>query len=227
MELKELLWGSESSSFALEIALRTLVMYLMLILLLKSTGKRGVRQLSMFEMVMIIALGSAAGDPMLYKDVGLLSATIVFLVIIIGYRLIISVVTYSEKAEFIFEGRPEYIIKDGIATNGATGSKSLGVDEFFSELRTSHVEHLGQVYNVILETSGTVSILFRDDEEVVYGLPIWPHDYYNQTNQPEPGVYHSCTQCGHTLKFTPESSTKCEICRNEKWVKSLNTKRKS
>lgn len=227
MELKELLWGSESSGFALEIVVRTLVMYLLLILLLKSTGKRGVRQLSMFEMVMIIALGSAAGDPMLYKDVGLLSATLVFLVIITVYRLIIATVTYSEKAEFLFEGKPEYIIKDGIATHGSAGSKNLGVDEFFAELRTSNVEHLGQVEHVLLETSGTVSILFRPEEEVVFGLPIWPAVYYTRTENPERGVHQSCSECANTLLMAPETSTTCTVCGNKHWVKSLNTPRRS
>lgn len=49
-------------------------MFTILLLTLKLAGKRGVKQLSIFETVIIIALGSAAGDPMFYEDVGIVPA---------------------------------------------------------------------------------------------------------------------------------------------------------
>lgn len=139
MELKELLWGTEDAGFIWELILRSAIMFTIMMVVLQITGKRGVKQLSIFEMIMIIALGSAAGDPMLYKDVGLLSALIVFGVVILIYRLMVILITKSEKAELILEGKPEYIIKDGVATSDNLNNKKLVIDEFFSELRSMHI----------------------------------------------------------------------------------------
>ena len=50
--------------FLLEVVLRTAVMFAFLLVALRFTGQRGVKQLSIFEIVIIIAMGSAAGDPM-------------------------------------------------------------------------------------------------------------------------------------------------------------------
>jgi len=78
MNWQELLFGDESLSFLLIIAIRTFLMFLLVLILLRLTGKRSIKQLSIFEIVMIIALGSAAGDPMIYKEIGVLQASIVF-----------------------------------------------------------------------------------------------------------------------------------------------------
>src|SRR5690606_6156914 len=86
-------------SFFIEILIRTPLMFLAVVILLRLTGKRGVQQLSIFEMVMIITLGSAAGDSMFYEDVGLFHALAVFLIILLAYRFIIILISRSEKAE--------------------------------------------------------------------------------------------------------------------------------
>ena len=77
--------GSEDWSFLIETGFRTLVMFTVVLIGLTILGKRGVKQLSVFELVVIIGLGSAAGDPMFYKDVGLIPAIIVFVIIISLY----------------------------------------------------------------------------------------------------------------------------------------------
>ena len=70
------------SSYALEITLRTVLMFLFVLLLLRLSGKKGVRQLTIFEVAIIIALGSAAGDPMFNKEMAILPSLLVFALIL-------------------------------------------------------------------------------------------------------------------------------------------------
>ena len=72
MDWLTLLLGSEKWTFLPEVALRSLLMFLVILFSLRILGKRSVTQLSVFEMGVIIGLGSAAGDPMFYKEVGVL-----------------------------------------------------------------------------------------------------------------------------------------------------------
>ena len=74
---KEFMLGAENWNFIPEVMLRTFIMFVIVMVSLRLLGKRGVKQLSVFELVVIISLGSAAGDPMFYKDVGILPALIV------------------------------------------------------------------------------------------------------------------------------------------------------
>ena len=73
------IWLSEyPSTYLGEVALRTVFMFVVILTALSISGKREVRQLSVYELVLLIGLGSAAGDPMLYHDVPLGAAVVVF-----------------------------------------------------------------------------------------------------------------------------------------------------
>ena len=140
----QFLLGNESWVFLKETALRTVIMFVVIVISLRLLGKRGVKQLSIFELVVIIGLGSAAGDPMLYKDVGIIPAIISFAIIIILYKIITYTVGKNKKFEILVEGRSVYLIKQGAFSIDNFSKEALGEDEFFSELRLKGVEHLGR-----------------------------------------------------------------------------------
>ncbi len=227
MDWQKLLFGEEGAGFLPEVVFRTLIMFLVAIVAMRMSGKRGVRQLSVFEVVMIIALGSAAGDPMLYREVGVVNAILVFMVIVVVYRVIIFFISRSEKIEDLFEGKPVYVIRDSIMVPDEGTMKEIGIDEFFSALREQQVEHLGQVKMAILESSGALSILFREDEDVVHGLPVWPDLYSRKSKSFSHAGTYACACCGYTKVFEISSAaTTCPTCRKcDEWVEAINTKR--
>lgn len=88
MDLSNIFIGDTTWGFALEILIRCTVMFIIIISFLRLSGKRGIRQLSLFELAIILCLGSAAGDPMFTKDVPIAHALVVFVAILFLYRLI-------------------------------------------------------------------------------------------------------------------------------------------
>lgn len=223
-EWERVLINELPTEFLFEVVFRSSVMFIVLLLTLRLTGKRGVKQLSVFETVIIIALGSAAGDPMFYEDVGLIPAITVFTVIILLYRFVTFLVGRSKKFEEFIEGKTECLVVDGKFAIDTFAKESLAQDEFFTELRLKSVEHLGQVRNAYLETSGEVSVFFFKDEDVKYGLPILPQLFAkkNKTIASE-GVY-ACTFCGETETLQSGSST-CKTCGKTEWVPAIKTLR--
>ena len=73
-------------TFLLECVLRTAVMFVVVLLLSKLTGKKEVRQFSILELIVIIGLGSCLSDPMLYYDVAILPAVVAIMVVLLLYR---------------------------------------------------------------------------------------------------------------------------------------------
>ncbi|HEX9979895.1 MAG TPA: YetF domain-containing protein [Flavobacterium sp.] len=208
--------------FLFEVAFRSLVMFTIVLLTLRLTGKRGVKQLSIFEIVIIISLGSAAGDPMFYEDVGLLPALVVFVVVIIMYRFVTWLTGKSKFFEHFIEGKTECLISEGRFSVESFERESLAQDEFFSELRLNFVEHLGQVRNAYLETNGSVSVFFYTDKEVKYGLPILPQLFLTKSRTiPSHGMY-SCTFCGHTEE-QKKGKANCRVCKRDEWVEAIKT----
>lgn len=225
LDYKQILLGSEDWSFLLETVLRTSIMFIIIIFGLRLLGKRGVKQLSVFELVVIIGLGSAAGDPMFYKDVGIMPALVVFTMIISLYSIITYFIGKSKSFEKLVEGKPICLIEKGVFCINDFKKESLGEDEFFAELRLKGVSHLGQVEKAIEEISGDISIFYYDDNDIRYGLPIMPNSLDKPFKNFQEKGYYSCSFCGHTEEFESNDVSICKICENDEWVKSSNKKR--
>jgi len=225
MEWKRIFMNDHSWEFLLEVMLRSVIMFVIILVTLRASGKRGIKQLSIFELVLIIGLGSAAGDPMFYEDVGILPALIVFVMVISMYLAITKLTDKASWVEHALEGKPLYIIKNGIVIMKAFDESGLSQDELFAQLRVRNVEHLGQVKTVLIETSGEISVLFYADEEVVPGLPIYPEPLSGKT----PNINHegrfACTQCCTVTTLTQSKSCTCTGCECTEWVKPIQTKR--
>jgi uncharacterized membrane protein YcaP (DUF421 family) len=220
-EWNRVLMNELPAIFLLEVLFRTAVMFLFLLVALRFTGKRGVKQLSIFEIVIIIAMGSAAGDPMFYEDVGILPAICVFLVVIGFYRLVTWLTGKSKWVEQMLEGTTELLIERGVFSLKYK-SQDIAQDEFFSELRLKAIEHLGQVKYAFLEPSGNISVYFFGDSEVRPGLPLNPLLYDKKTRLViKDGVY-ACANCGFTQSLSPGAAM-CPVCRKDEWVEAIDS----
>jgi uncharacterized membrane protein YcaP (DUF421 family) len=225
-EWERVLLNQLPAAFLLEVIFRSVVMFAVLLLTLRLAGKPGVKQLSIFETVIIIALGSAAGDPMFYEDVGIIPAITVFIVIIALYRSVTWLVGRSKRFEQFIEGKTECLITDGKFNITTFKKESLAQDEFFTELRLQSVEHLGQVRKAYLETSGEVSIYYYEDEEVRYGLPIIPELFHKKSKHITISGMYACSFCGDVGEQQP-GSPNCRTCQKSEWVAAIKTIRKA
>ncbi len=219
---QRILFNDLPVNYLWEVAFRTFVMFFFLVVTLRSSGKRGVKQLSIYEVVIIVALGSAAGDPMFYEDVGIVPALLVFLIVISLYRAITWLAGRFLFIERIVEGRPVYLIEDGEFAIEKFAKEALSQDEFFSELRVNHVEHLGQVKTALLETTGELSVFFCENQDIKPGLPILPHLFNQQLQQiKEPGIY-ACYFCANVENLSAGINV-CDRCSKKNWVKAITT----
>ncbi|MGK6351483.1 DUF421 domain-containing protein [Parapedobacter sp. DT-150] len=224
MDWKNIFLQDLDSSFALEIIFRTALMFIFIMVVLRLSGKRGVRQLSIFELAIILSLGSAAGDPMFNEDVPIVPAILVCITAIGIYRLVTWLMAKNERFEQLLEGEPVYIVVDSVMTIKDNIKNNLAKDEFFAELREKGVEHLGQVRVAILETSGTMSVFFYPADEIKYGLPILPHEYNKHSNTIAQQGLYACIYCG-TLAQLESGPHQCGRCQHREWVPAINTKR--
>ncbi len=210
-------------SYAAEIVVRTVTMFLLVLILLRLTGKKGVRQLSFFEVAIIVSFGSATGDPMFQEDLAIVPCVIVLVSVILVYRGITWLTMRSEKVESVFEGDPCYVIEDGMFVLSHEQSHTFAKDEFLSEMRQQSIEHLRQVRVAILETNGVISFIFYEDEEVRYGMPVLPKAYSRRCDTiDKPGRY-ACTYCGQVEEL--QASRPCSRCEHQDWVEAINTRR--
>ncbi|PZR22598.1 MAG: DUF421 domain-containing protein [Flavobacterium psychrophilum] len=205
---------------SVEIAIRTLIMFLLILTFLRLSGKKGVRQLSIFEVAIIIALGSAAGDPMISQDFAIVPSLLVFTVIIALYRGITYLAGRYEGFERLVEGDPVYVIEDGRFVLSGRNEHNFARDEFFAEMRNMGISHVGQIHTAILETNGKLSIYFYENERVRPGLPVLPKLYNKRSTAIGQKGLYACTYCGECSELSQPQE--CRRCGKEEWVKPLD-----
>lgn len=205
-----------------EVAFRTVFMFLVLLTALTLSGKREVRQLSIYELVLLIGLGSAAGDPMFYHDVPLSSAVVVFAVMMGCYKLAAYISDRSQPIREVLEGKAVYVIEDGCILTKNFDREDIGRDELFADLRVAGVEQLGQVRIAILEANGQFSVFQFAPDDVRDGLPILPKELNRYAEYiPDPGHY-ACCNCGNVQSFgNTANRPPCPRCNQPVWVRAV------
>jgi uncharacterized membrane protein YcaP (DUF421 family) len=212
--------------FLWEVLFRSLLMYLLILLTLRITGKRGVKQLSLFELTIILSLGSAAGDAMFYPDVPLIHVGIVFGVVIMCYLFFNWLTEKSRKAEQWLEGKAACIVQEGEINLQVFLLENLTYQELFGEIRQHHVEHLGQVRRLYLEATGEISLFFYPPEaEVRPGLPILPELISQPLNRILKSDLYACRTCGHCQYLEPTEHFSCHRCGKSLWLPASRTPR--
>ena len=217
-----ILFGEEDWVFLLEVVLRSAIMFIVALLAMRAIGRRGTKQ-GVFELVLIVTLGSAAGDPAFYRDVGILPAIMVFVVIVVMYKIVNFFTARNQHLDDLVEGTHARLVKDCRFAKERLGD--LRHDELFEDLRLKGVMHLGQVDAAYIEASGHLSVFFLADEKVVHGLPVIPELFEKQMEEIKENGMYSCSRCGNTVEIKPTQHHVCQICENSKWVKSINNTR--
>jgi uncharacterized membrane protein YcaP (DUF421 family) len=224
-DLQRILIDQLPVSFLYEVAFRASLAFIAVFLFLKSSGRRGIRQLSLFELVIILTLGSAAGDVSFYHDVGLLPVAVVFLTLLILYRLTIFVMRRNKRFDAWIGGVPITVIKDGLYEYKCLTKLNISSRELLMEFRQRGVEHLGQVRLAIMEIDGDVSLYFFAAENVRPGLSVLPPEHREEYRIATHSGIHCCVNCGFTHIIESGSSAQCVRCDSEIWSPALTNHR--
>lgn len=212
-------------SFLLEVGVRATFAFLAVFLFLKSSGRRGIRQLSLFELVVILTLGSAAGDVSFYHDVPLLPVAVVFLTLLLLYRLTVLAMTKSKTFEGWIDGLPVTVISEGLFELKSLDKLNISSSELLMEFRQQGVEHLGQVRLGLVETDGDISLYFYEQEETCPGLSVLPLEHRPEFRKVPASALYCCVNCGLSRFMEEGQQEVCSRCEHDIWSTALSTRR--
>ena len=171
--------GDEPALFYAEIAFRVVVIYVYALILIRFMGKRGSRNLSPMENLVIIALGSATGDSMFYPEVPLTYAALVVTLTVGLSRLAAEAQLRSRRANAFIDGFPLLMLRHGALVEGALERARMRRDEFDGMLRIQSIANTVEVRYALLERTGELSVFRYGDGEAVDGEDTWPPDLAN------------------------------------------------
>ena len=156
--------GEQPPAYLLEVALKCLLVFCLLLLVMRLSGKRAQNSLSPMQQMLLIALGSAAGDVLLYPSVALSYAALV----LVGITLLtVGFEAWSQRSRRVgdfAESRPTVMVEDGVIDHEALRRERTTLRELNAELRVAGARSLSQVRYAILEMTGEFSVFLNDQE---------------------------------------------------------------
>lgn len=214
--------GSQEPLFLAEILLRTTIVYAYTFLLVRWVGGRSVAQLSVVEFILVIALGSAVGDPMFYPDVPLLHAMIVITVVVLINKGLDVLILSFAPAQRAIEGMPVAVVASGRLLLDKAADRNLGRAEICEQLRLAGIRNLGEVEQAFLEANGKISVFRFSDARP--GLPIIPEaavslpSMDSAKNEIGPSIL-CCAECGSS--YAPSHARRCIHCGQSRWISAV------
>lgn len=213
--------------FTLEVVVRTVIMYVYTLLLIRLLSRRALSQLSLIEFALVIALGSAVGDPMFYADVPLVHGFAVITTVVALNRSLNWLMARNEAVERIVEGAPAALIQNGRLHIPNLRRYGLSQEELFEFLRGHGVENLGSVREGYFEQNGQISIFRYAGDKKQAGLALVPPwDIMRMTTFGKGDVAKerqllACLQCGFTSSFDNEPLPPCPACAYTQWTDAV------
>ena len=155
--------------------LRTVILYLLIILGIRLMGKRQVGELEPSELVLALIIADLAAVPM--QDLGIpLLAGIVPIFTLLALTMAISVLNLrSLRFRALLCGRPSVVVEDGIVIERELRRNRFTLDELMEELRLKGVTDLRSVRYAILETNGQLSVLPQAEERPITAAQMGKH----------------------------------------------------
>ena len=144
-----------------ELIVRSSIVYVFLLILIRITGKRQVGQLAPFDLVLLLVLSNAVQNSMNAGDNSLVGGLIAATTLIV-LNLGLGYATYrSKRLEALVEGRPQVLIHNGTLYAKTLANARLTHHELNAALRNAGCSGVDEVKYAVLENNGSISVVSK------------------------------------------------------------------
>lgn len=143
----------------LTILIRTIVMYVVVVLALRLMGKKQLSDFEPSELVVTIMISEIAAQPIQDNAQPLLSSVIVIILLLI-FEVILSFIAFkSPKTRKILYGTPSVFFEKGKLNISEMERQRFSVTDLMESIRNNGNLSLSEVDYVIMETNGDISVI--------------------------------------------------------------------
>ena len=144
--------------------LRSIVLYIIVLIVMRLMGKREIGQLQPIELAIAIMIADLAAVPMAETGIPISNGIIPILGLLVMHLIISFLNLKSMKIREILCGKPAILIYRGKIDEKVLKKERFTLNELQERLRSSNVVNLGDVEYAILETSGQVTVIQKPDK---------------------------------------------------------------
>ena len=144
--------------------IRTIILYIIVLIVMRFMGKREIGQLQPFELVISIMIADLATLPMAEPGIPITNGIIPILGLLVMHLTISVLNLKNVKIREIICGKPSILIYRGRINEKNMRKERFTINELEERLRTDNVFNFGDVEYAILETSGQITVIQKPEK---------------------------------------------------------------
>lgn len=146
-----------------EIVIRTTIIYFVILIGFRLTGKRQVGQMAPFDLALLLLIANAVQNAMTGPDTSLSGGIVAAVTLLIANTLVSRVAWQHRRVRKWVEGTPRLLIHKGRIVVENLQREKVTIDELHEALREHGIASVSDVGLAVLEVDGTISILKNDE----------------------------------------------------------------
>jgi uncharacterized membrane protein YcaP (DUF421 family) len=151
------------SHVLLQIVLRTGVIYLLVLIGVRLSGKREVGQMTPFDLTLLLLLSNSVQNAMTGPDTSLLGGAVAASTLLIVNYFVADLSGANQRFRRIIQGEPSLLVHDGKPIEAHMAKERVSMDELDRAIREHGISSVDQVALAVLEVDGSISCLKYDE----------------------------------------------------------------
>jgi uncharacterized membrane protein YcaP (DUF421 family) len=152
-----------STHVLVEIALRTTVIYVLVLIGVRLSGKREVGQMTPFDLTLLLLLSNSVQNAMTGPDTSLAGGAVAAVVLLSLNYFAADLSGANRRFRKFIQGQPSMLIHDGTVIAAHMAKEHVSMDELQRAMREHGIADFHQVAIGVLEVDGSMSFLRYDD----------------------------------------------------------------
>lgn len=148
---------------AIEILVRTGVIYLFVLAGVRLSGKREVGQMTPFDLTLLLLLSNAVQNAMTGPDTSLVGGVVAAGTLLVMNYVVADLAGLNRRFRKFVQGSPTLLIHNGELLASHMAREHVTMDEVERALREHGIAHIQDVSLAVLEVDGSISVLKYDD----------------------------------------------------------------
>lgn len=155
-----------------DIILKTLFLYVVIMVIFRIMGKREIGELSIIDVVIYIMMAELAVVAIEDPNTPVINSLIPMLLLMMIQVSFAAVSLKSKKFRDFMEGKPSIIINNGKIDEKEMKKQRYNLDDLLLQLREKNIRNIADVEYAILEVSGRLSVFEKENDNTGITLPL-------------------------------------------------------
>lgn len=146
------------------VAISTICAYILVIIMLRVSGKRTLAKMNAFDFIVTIALGSILGSIILNKTTPITEGLTAIAILILLQYFITFISVRSNFFKQIISSSPTLLFYDGKILNAALKQQRVSRGEINKSIREAGYSSFEKIFAIILESTGDITVISKQTQ---------------------------------------------------------------